>query len=42
MLNNTGRKGTIIDLYQCPFIMISGEQIVKTADFIAACTLFHG
>ena len=30
MLNNSGGKGTIIDLYQCPFIVILGEQIVKT------------
>ena len=42
MSNNSGGKGTIIDLYQCPFIVILGEQIVKTAGFTAVCPLFHG
>lgn len=35
-------KDTIIDLYQCLFIVILGEQIVKTADFTAAFTLLNG
>ena len=42
MSNNSGGKSTIIDLYQCLLIMILGEQIVKTTDFIATYTLFHG
>ena len=35
-------KDTIIDLYQCPFIVILWEQIVKTASFTAVYPLFYG